>query len=1063
MSDADEEAGEEPGDSAGGEVETDGASGDSSADGAGDEAAGTGTARSGREEVWIEKYRPQRLDEIVGQEGITERLKSYVERNDLPHMLFAGQAGIGKCLTGETPVLTGEGVARIDAVVGGVDGFEPNEDGLSVLSLSRSGEFEYEEPSHVYRKPASELVEVRTRDGNDLQVTPEHKLLVVTGDGLEWRRAENLDAGDRLVRPLEAPLPETDPALDWVSSMAGERTMVHLDEAFARRYEIPPEEQFVGTKRDVVRGFREGSAVDEIATRAETSRKNVNRIRRETSDLDLSEPSSVCSLSYLRSLDLDRGELRGGVERIQNVDPSNNSRSSPIVPPWDVGPAIAEFLGLAISEARIDGSRIKFYNTDGSLLDRFESNARTLFDVAPRRGTQQGVPYVEIGNKTLTEYLAASFDSFDENRGTGIGSALLRADEASRRAFLRAVFDAEGHVTEAGILELTQKRDDVVTLLAYLLAGFGIPVRRKRHERRATNSDGPARTYHTLYISSAAHLSQFDREVGFTIEEKARRLQKNTDRTGNPNYDTVPKQRAVDELCRRLHLDKSSYVPETLDSETAGRETYRQAMDELLDEASGRLESVQERLERLTAIRPQLQALDRVPAQWAAARERLEPSETRREIAAETGIRSHRLLEYARGDRTPYAARTRDLLERTSEESRAKADLAEIQSTLEETFELLDVPSEHVADRCGLHGSDVRNLLEQEDHDVRSMTRFSTVADGLAAELAAMASIETIEAMDALAPIVDGDLYFDEVSAVEPVDEERYVYDLTVPRTGNFVAGDVPTVVHNTTAAQAVARELYGENWRDNFLELNASDERGIDVVRDRIKSFARTDFGGADYRIIFLDEADALTSDAQSALRRTMEQFSNNVRFILSCNYSSQIIDPIQSRCAVFRFAPLSDEAVAEELELIAEAEGIDLAEDGIEALVYAAGGDMRKAINGLQAAAVTGDVVDEDAVFEVTSTARPEDIREMVESALDGDFTAARSKLDHLLTEEGIAGGDVIDQLHRAVWEFDLEDEAAVRLLDRIGEADYRITEGASERIQLEALLASLALQGE
>ena len=269
-----------------------------------------------------------------------------------------------------------------------------------------------------------------------------------------------------------------------------------------------------------------------------------------------------------------------------------------------------------------------------------------------------------------------------------------------------------------------------------------------------------------------------------------------------------------------------------------------------------------------------------------------------------------------------------------------------------------------------------------------------------------------------------------------------------------------PAGVGKTTCSVAIARELYGENWQEYFMELNASDERGIDVVRDRVKSFARTSFGGHSYRIIFLDEADALTSDAQSALRRTMEQFSNNVRFILSCNYSSQIIDPIQSRCAVFRFSPLPDEAVAQQVRYIASEEGIEVTDDGVEALVYVAGGDMRAAINGLQAAAVTGAVVDEESVFEITSTARPEDIEEMVTLALAGDFTAARSQLDRLLTDEGIAGGDVIDQLHRSVWEFDLGDEAAVRLLDRIGEADYRITTGANERIQLEALLASVAL---
>jgi replication factor C small subunit len=298
----------------------------------------------------------------------------------------------------------------------------------------------------------------------------------------------------------------------------------------------------------------------------------------------------------------------------------------------------------------------------------------------------------------------------------------------------------------------------------------------------------------------------------------------------------------------------------------------------------------------------------------------------------------------------------------------------------------------------------------------------------------------------------------DEVVGQETITERLQSYVERNELSHCLFAG--PAGIGKTTCAVAIARGLYGEDWQEHFLELNASDERGIDVVRDRIKSFARTSFGGVDYRIIFLDEADALTADAQSALRRTMEQFSNNVRFILSCNYSSQIIDPIQSRCAVFRFSPLGDEAVESQVRKIAEAEGITVTDDGVDALVYAADGDMRKAINGLQAAAVTGGTVDEEAVFEITSTARPEEINEMVTLALSGDFTAARSRLDQLITEEGIAGGDIIDQLHRSVWEFELDDEAAVRLLDRIGEADYRITEGANERIQLEALLASLAL---
>jgi replication factor C small subunit len=301
--------------------------------------------------------------------------------------------------------------------------------------------------------------------------------------------------------------------------------------------------------------------------------------------------------------------------------------------------------------------------------------------------------------------------------------------------------------------------------------------------------------------------------------------------------------------------------------------------------------------------------------------------------------------------------------------------------------------------------------------------------------------------------------------------DDVYGQDDIVERLESYIAqNDLPHLlfagpagVGKTTCATAIAREVYGDDWRGNFLELNASDERGIDVVRDRIKSFARASFGGHDYRIIFLDEADSLTDDAQSALRRTMEQFSDNTRFVLSCNYSSKIIDPIQSRCAVFRFSPLSDEAVAEQTRDIAEREGIELTDGGLDALVYAANGDMRRAINSLQAAATTGEVVDEDAVYLITSTARPEEIESMVTAAVEGDFTGARARLDSLLTEAGMAGGDVIDQIHRSVWEFDLSDRQAVRLMERVGEADYRITEGANEQVQLESLLASVALDAE
>ena len=281
-----------------------------------------------------------------------------------------------------------------------------------------------------------------------------------------------------------------------------------------------------------------------------------------------------------------------------------------------------------------------------------------------------------------------------------------------------------------------------------------------------------------------------------------------------------------------------------------------------------------------------------------------------------------------------------------------------------------------------------------------------------------------------------------------------------------------PPGVGKTASAVSIAREIFGEDlWRENFTELNASDERGIDVVRTKIKNFAKTaPIGGAGFKIIFLDEADALTSDAQSALRRTMERFSNNCRFILSCNYSSRIIEPIQSRCAVFRFRRLSNGAIRKRLEYIAKDQNLSITEDGYEALIYVAQGDMRKAVNSLQAAAFLDpeNPISRETIYRTTATANPDDIKNLIETALRGNFRVARKELNRLLYEEGLSGEDIVGQIYRAISEMDnrmildlgLSEKRIVELVDIIGEIDFRLTEGATEKIQLEALLAHFAL---
>ncbi len=270
--------------------------------------------------------------------------------------------------------------------------------------------------------------------------------------------------------------------------------------------------------------------------------------------------------------------------------------------------------------------------------------------------------------------------------------------------------------------------------------------------------------------------------------------------------------------------------------------------------------------------------------------------------------------------------------------------------------------------------------------------------------------------------------------------------------------------VGKTTAAVTLAREFFKDSWQMNFRELNASDERGIDVVRNQIKQFARTTpLGEAQFKILFLDEADALTTDAQAALRRTMESYAQTCRFILSCNYSSKIIDPIQSRCAIYRFKPLGPDAIKEEVCRIACCEGLTITDAAMDAIVYIAQGDMRKAINAIQGAAIISPAIDERRVYAITSTARPDEIEELLKLSLDGDFDGAESLLAKLLHERGIAPNELINQCYRAIVRMDMPKGLKVELIDYLGDTDFRLSEGANSDIQMEALVARFVLSSQ
>lgn len=272
-----------------------------------------------------------------------------------------------------------------------------------------------------------------------------------------------------------------------------------------------------------------------------------------------------------------------------------------------------------------------------------------------------------------------------------------------------------------------------------------------------------------------------------------------------------------------------------------------------------------------------------------------------------------------------------------------------------------------------------------------------------------------------------------------------------------------PAGTGKSTLALIIVKELFGENWKDNYLELNASDERGINIIREKVKNFARTkSIGNVPFKIIFLDEADALTPEAQQALRRTMENYSSTCRFILSCNYSSKIIDPIQSRCAIFRFKILEKKDIEKVIRRIEEKENLQINDEATELLYEGSEGDCRRVINMLQSTASISPTISPELVSTVISSTKPKDIVVVLDYALSGDFQKAREKLLDVMLKEGISGQDIVKAIQKEIWNLPIEPDIKVKLTEKTGETEFRIVEGSDPFIQLQSLLASFVLAG-
>lgn len=267
-----------------------------------------------------------------------------------------------------------------------------------------------------------------------------------------------------------------------------------------------------------------------------------------------------------------------------------------------------------------------------------------------------------------------------------------------------------------------------------------------------------------------------------------------------------------------------------------------------------------------------------------------------------------------------------------------------------------------------------------------------------------------------------------------------------------------PPGTGKTSTIQAVAREMYGNSRSAMTLELNASDDRGIQVVREQIKTFASTQqIQSRGVKLVILDEADSMTSAAQFALRRIIEKFTKTTRFCLICNYVNKVIPALQSRCTRFRFLPLKYEASAQRLEQIAAGEGVTLTPDGLTAILRLSQGDMRKCVNLLQSTSMSCGIVDGPTVYTASGNPPPEVIDKVMELLLSTSFNEAYESIAYTKKALGLAMNDILREVHKKLMEIEFPERMKIFIVQRLAEVEMRLSIGANEKLQLAAVVGA------
>ncbi|MBR9693027.1 replication factor C small subunit [Candidatus Woesearchaeota archaeon] len=998
--------------------------------------------------IWTEKYRPSTFAEVQGQKDIVKKVEAFVKQGNMPHVLFAGPAGVGKCITGDTPIMTGAGEVLPIA--------EAYKHGLStVMTLDVEGRIKPGKVAYCYKSEADSLILLKTTAGKHLKVTKEHPFLVLKEGVPTWTEAHAIRTGTLVAVPECVKPCVQEQTISWERgfwAMLREEVLIRPNKlcsgvkrkvlAFleGKRGSNTEISVAIKEKRGVVAWatselIKEGLLVSEGERPLVFSATTVVK-RREIPLCEVRDTSLVTKLFY----------KRGGIRSKGSISYFTEAT-----------PAFYEWLGLVFGDGHVRVSSIRFYNKNERLRQHFLELSQQVFGDMPWQESElPDVPYMELlSARPISALLESHYGIILRRKKSDIikiPSSLFVASDECVAAFVRAYFECDGHCGEGGV-QFSSASKELLFGLSYILLRWGIHARLRRKRRQ-----------YYLEIHDSFQVNELGRRIKSEFKQlcSPRRAETNVDIM---EVATSRVRKVMSRLgIRHEELSMLGNNSHLFDRGRGSRDRVRILYASLCELARERLNQGLKAISLCDSLRPDIEG------ELENLFKGLGDSRTRSALGKECHIRYDRLKDYFDGRREPNLANTLKVLKglqrlkKTGSEAYTRVMQSLIlRKELEGTLRLFNISYAELARTMYDSAANISMCLNSDGLSFQSILKLQ----GLFVAVKTLVerriySEDVMENLELFQYLSQAELRWDTVNVLEQVSGDE-VYDLNVEETHNFIGGHGALVLHNTTLSLVVARQLFGDEWRGNFLELNASDERGIDVVRVKVKDFARTRaIGDVPFKIIYLDECDALTKEAQQALRRTMENYTQTCRFILSCNYSSKIIDPIQSRCTVFRFKPLSKDELKVVVDRIVKGESLTVDAKAFDALVEVSGGDVRRVENILQACAALDKKVTDEHIFSIASYARPTEIKSVLDLSVKGDFLEARKQLLKVMLEYGLSGLDVVKQLQAAVWKLEgVEDKRKLGMIKACGEAEFRMVEGSDEFVQLEALLAAFAVQ--